>query len=620
MSDKGEVVESRSYTADDDQATPTEYLCLPNGCYTFRFTDTAGNGGPGVTIRVNDVVYSSVAFGNWGKTATASICSGPSAVYPVDNFHPANAGASAITLAWSYAYAADSYIIYRSASGTAGSYAKVGEVSNDLSYTDSDLHSVTSYYYSISAQRNGILSSLQYTKATTTNAVGGAGLFEGFEGDVFPPENWTVVDVNEEYPAWDYYSLSTFDKGLVYSGLRCAVSSSYDFSVIDDWLITPPVTIRPGDSLYYYVNSADADQMAETYGVYVSTTTKDLESFTEIFKETLADTYWNARKFDLSKYAGQTVYVAFRHYDVTVEGDLKLDNIMIGVQKPDAYTGVAAPAQLRASATSFHSVALRWNYAGTAPDGYELYQSATGAADSFTLLEKIPGTAREYTVSGLEASTTYYFQLRAQAGNRYSDRAGASATTSPFILQESFEGDQFPPDGWTNVDGDGDFVTWGYKFQDDNFAAVEGRKVARSISLNHSPDNWLITPAVYVRSSDSLFYYVRAYDPEYFAEAYSIMISTTDTKPESFTEVFKETMADASWHARTVDLSAYAGKPVYIAFRHHVQDQWYFFLDLVQVGNRDLVPGFAAAGAVEPRCERGHQLECGAEVGRCLRR
>ncbi len=45
VSDKGEVVESRSYTADDDQATPTEYLCLPNGCYTFRFTDTAGNGG-----------------------------------------------------------------------------------------------------------------------------------------------------------------------------------------------------------------------------------------------------------------------------------------------------------------------------------------------------------------------------------------------------------------------------------------------------------------------------------------------------------------------------------------------------------------------------------------------
>jgi|GEM_PF-1450183 len=591
VSDKGEVVASKTYTADDDEDTPTEYMCLPYGCYTFRFKDTTGNGGPGVTIRVNDVVYSSIAFGNWGKEATASICSGASAVYPVDNFRATKAEASAITLSWDYAYEADSYIIYRSATGTAGSYAKVGEASGDRSFTDTGLHAVTSYFYSVSAQRNSIMSSLQYTKATTTNAVGGAGLFEGFEGDVFPPENWTIVDVNEEYPTWDYYSLSTFDKNLVYSGLRCAVSSSYDFSVIDDWLITPPVTIRAGDSLYYYINSGDADELAETYGVYISTTTKDLESFTEVFKETLADTYWNERKFDLSKYVGQTVYVAFRHYDVTVEGDLKIDNVMIGVQKTDAYAGVAAPQQLRASATSFHTVALRWDYTGASPDGYEVYQSANGEPESFTLLEKLSGTVREYNVSGLEASTAYYFQLRAQKGSSYSDLVSASVTTSPFILQESFEGDQFPPEGWTNYDGDGDFITWGYKFQDENFAAAEGRKVARSVSLNRSPDNWLITPAVYVRSTDSLFYYVRAYDPDYFAEAYSIMISTTNADPASFTEAFKETMPDASWHERTVDLSAYAGKVVYIAFRHHVQDQWYFFLDMVQVGNRSLAPG-----------------------------
>ena len=75
-------------------------------------------------------------------------------------------------------------------------------------------------------------------------------------------------------------------------------------------------------------------------------------------------------------------------------------------------------------------------------------------------------------------------------------------------------------------------------------------------------------------------FWVAAQDPLYPAEHYSVMVSTTNTNPASFTEVFNETLSDTLYHKITVPLATYNGQSIYIAIRHwNVTDMFYMSLD-----------------------------------------
>lgn len=167
-------------------------------------------------------------------------------------------------------------------------------------------------------------------------------------------------------------------------------------------------------------------------------------------------------------------------------------------------------------------------------------------------------------------------------------------------IYESFEGATFPPDGWQSVDNDADTYNW-YQY------TVEGSAVAhagtycagsaswmpdaRTLSLANRtagssrlilyPDNWLITPRLAVPADGLINFWIAAQDPSYPAEHYSVKISTTNNAVASFTTtLLTETLADGDWHFKEIDLSAYAGQNVYIAFQHHsCFDQFVLKLD-----------------------------------------
>gem|GEM_PF-1937526 len=72
---------------------------------------------------------------------------------------------------------------------------------------------------------------------------------------------------------------------------------------------------------------------AEHYSVLISNTTNDPAEFVTVFEETLSTDVpgweYRPRQIDISEYAGDDIFVAFRHHDVTDMDRLVIDNVKI---------------------------------------------------------------------------------------------------------------------------------------------------------------------------------------------------------------------------------------------------------------------------------------------------
>lgn len=169
--------------------------------------------------------------------------------------------------------------------------------------------------------------------------------------------------------------------------------------------------------------------------------------------------------------------------------------------------------------------------------------------------------------------------------------SGGNECSEPPVLvegAESFEADtENLPECWQAIDADGDGFNWGLIVSTD--VAFDGTVAAVSYSFDNgtvsplTPDNYLITPHLNIQEGDSLYYVVRTLDGGWPAEKYSVLVSTTGTAVEDFTdEVFTEVLESASYEGRTVDLTEYAGQAIYIAFRHFDStDNFGFALDAI---------------------------------------
>ena len=110
----------------------------------------------------------------------------------------------------------------------------------------------------------------------------------------------------------------------------------------DNWAITPAITLPEGSpaSLSFYAAAQAAEYPEEHYGVYVSTTTTVPSAFTLLWNETMdenggshskAQGAWGAKTADLSSYAGQTIYIGFRHFNCTDAFLLLIDDVKVNV-------------------------------------------------------------------------------------------------------------------------------------------------------------------------------------------------------------------------------------------------------------------------------------------------
>ena len=167
---------------------------------------------------------------------------------------------------------------------------------------------------------------------------------EGFPYDpqnhIWPPQNWTIIDGDSDGNNWTQFWMEWEDyyNGTMRKYGAASLSTDYNNPMYpplypDNWLISPPISFEDGIAvLEYTVFAYDELAANDFYSVYVSTTTPEIQNFTElIYSERLNSLawFWWDRSFDISRFAGKTIYIAFRHHDSINQGILVITDVKV---------------------------------------------------------------------------------------------------------------------------------------------------------------------------------------------------------------------------------------------------------------------------------------------------
>jgi subtilisin-like proprotein convertase family protein len=146
---------------------------------------------------------------------------------------------------------------------------------------------------------------------------------EDFEGDLFPPNCWSILDVDVNGVLWN-----GAQPVAGYNSEHCAFSYGFDPDGENNYLITPQLSPIEGEHITWYV-STSSDNDSEYYEVLLSTTGNNPEDFVNVlFSETIEGPEWRYRGADLTEWWGQEVYIALRHFTSGGQIMLKLDDVL----------------------------------------------------------------------------------------------------------------------------------------------------------------------------------------------------------------------------------------------------------------------------------------------------
>jgi hypothetical protein len=153
--------------------------------------------------------------------------------------------------------------------------------------------------------------------------------YENFEGDFV----WETIDADGDGNNWgtDYWG-----EGLYYDGSKAAVSYSWLDVVLypDNWMVSPEFTIGEGEKwLSYFAASANQGAGAdidEHWQVIVIPEGMDVTDGIVVEETTMTTAKLTEHLVDLSQFAGETVRIAFRHFNCSDEYTLIIDAVAIG--------------------------------------------------------------------------------------------------------------------------------------------------------------------------------------------------------------------------------------------------------------------------------------------------
>ncbi len=458
--------------------------------------------------------------------------------------------------------------------------------------------------------------------------------FDDFNDQNF--DGWRTIDQDGDGHTW-----------RIPNRKKYILSESYDDSNDeelnpDNYIVTTELyNITETSAFEWFVVPSAEDYYEDHYAVVIST---DNETFDIIWEETLTSfNDFEQRVINLSMYAGQNIYIGFRHYDSngsTVEGVL-IDNVELSVDKYEFFeiTAVANPEE--AGTVSGISVG-QYLYGetatlnATANDGYyfvswtendvvvsydseysfvveadiELVANFELATYSVTatasplaggIISGI-GTYQYGETATLTAivNTNYKFVSWTESGEIVSEDAEYSFTVEDDrelvanfeVEQTAFETTFFEDfndgalDGWRLFQNDSDAHNW----QIVDSKGVDGSNCITSYSYNGgvlNPDNYIVTELKYAITENSVLSFVsRPAVISYYQDQYAVVVSEDN---ENWTVVWSEKFNEyySEFRYKYVDLSAYAGKNVYIGFRHYDTDGNY--AENVLVDNVELV-------------------------------
>ena len=436
-------------------------------------------------------------------------------------------------------------------------------------------------------------------------------LNEGFENGI--PNTWTTIDNDGDGNNWTLGSVLMGEWGddasdYANNGADFAMSASYDNVNgeawdADNYLVTPQIAIPANGATLSFVIGSCASRYLDSYAVKLSTTGNAVADFTVTLQALgQAAAGWNDVEIDLSAYAGQSVYIAFQHQCSDMLA-LWLDDVKV-------YSFTNTPE------ITLNSVSLPYYaYAG---EGFDVsgvvLNVSQNALTSFDVTYNIDGGAESasFTVSGINVASgeTYEFAHNVQAviatggthtvnvtvsnpngtADNTADNTNSASITiydcttaiSEFPYTQNFE-EGIVATCWRNPENE--FSAWGnanYYIQSygpETYYGMPFEAHTGSNSLISSADtniavNWLISPAITIPNDAPAvgfkFFDYLSYDPDDAGStSYSVMVSTTGTDEADFTTTLATfTVSQNAFTERTVNLAAYAGQTIYVAFKH----------------------------------------------------
>ena len=402
-------------------------------------------------------------------------------------------------------------------------------------------------------------------------------------------QNWTTIDADGDGNEWKLFTELGYGH---HSTDGVVVSYSYDNinqSALspDNYLVSPKLSITNGNkSLTFYARAMDEAYPSDHFGVTVSTTVNNQTSaFAMVQEWTMtaksagrevrgmrsADRVGNWHRFtvDLGDYVGQDIYLAFRHFNSTDNFCLCIDDVVLAGPDLDALASCNILFDGQMVAQNQHGIHYLLNTDGFA-DGSMHTTAVQAVYQSGAMMQN-------------EQTWTYRTSDHFQGSPN-----GLHAESDGSIVQLSWTLPEmdvpFPVDGLNYDFSDSTFTDLtlidanydGQNFRIYPYGGYGGGIGLRSWSWmsgadNLNPDNFIVTPRV-TPTENARFSFMAcdadmpgiAPDPEHFGVAVS---TSGNTDPADFTMV-QEWNSTGTYTEYSVDLSAYAGQPIYIAIRH----------------------------------------------------
>ena len=221
---------------------------------------------------------------------------------------------------------------------------------------------------------------------------------------------YTFIDADGDGFNWGILTASE-DNFHVHGGDGVATSASYDNATEapltpDNWMILPAFEIpteAEGFELTWYARGQDVEYYEENYSVYISTTGNAVADFTTAVATATTTNEWVKGTVSLEEYAGETIYIAFRHHNCTDMFFLDIDDIRVGLIEAPEDT-IAGPAVVRMgeptvfTAVCESSAEFEWNTDAT---------DATYEGNTATLTWETAGTGNvSVTATNIAGNST----------------------------------------------------------------------------------------------------------------------------------------------------------------------------------------------------------------------
>ncbi len=457
---------------------------------------------------------------------------------------------------------------------------------------------------------------------------------DDFEGGL---GNWVTIDADGDGNTWAHSSDPGIyhNSGVNLSGTGHEGSDGYAISgsfanqtsqalTPDNYLVTAD-KVALGGVLYFYVCAQDASYAAEHFGVAVSTTNNtEASAFTMLDEWTLTAApsmkkgpgkkgpqrdqgNWYQYVVDLSSYAGQEGYVAIRHFNCSDQFILNLDDVEITAPE------VTAP-----------NLAKRKHVISMLRKDDKLSWQTVSTTDNFAELTGLmPNTEYEVQVQGLtglvvsEWSPSVSFRtaeavdVNAPTDLTVSDITATSATVTwngdadGYEMELGVAGGEEPAaydfsdgtlQGWTNIQVNTEGGLWLHSdnnpgaydyspFMDNGFAMCYS---FIDYDGAYDTDAYLVSPQAFDIVAGSQLTFKANNANVSYPESFSVCVAETTGTPTAadFTVVATPTVSTGYEDTPTeisVDLSAYAGKSIWIAFHDQNYDAYEIWIDDIAI-------------------------------------